>query len=82
MQSNCPHEEELRAFAIGAISTQTSDDVRKHLNGCLTCHEILGRYDNYADEFVTALRKLVHPASHGYSRQMSTSKVTLTYELP
>ena len=58
MLSTCPHEEELRAFAIGAVSAQRLEDVAEHLYGCVTCSETLEGLDAYADGFVSDLARV------------------------
>lgn len=55
MQSFCPNEEELRAFAVGALPLGRLDELAEHVPGCAMCNEKLEELDGYTDSFVANL---------------------------
>jgi len=55
MKPHCPHEEELRAFAVGALPIRRLDELVEHVAGCATCSQELEAFDDYVDDFVTGV---------------------------
>ncbi len=58
MLSTCPNDEELRTFAVGALSTIEIDAIAKHVDECQDCLDKLEVLDSYADDFLADLSRV------------------------
>lgn len=58
MPTICPKEEQLQAFAVGALSADQLEAMAAHLNDCASCNERLEGLDTYSDDFVTDIGRL------------------------
>jgi hypothetical protein len=57
IRTNCPTDDELRAFGSGRLSSDIVESVAQHVEECADCESRLGRLDDSADEFVAGLRE-------------------------
>jgi hypothetical protein len=64
IRTNCPTDDELRAFGSGRLSSKTVDSVAQHVEECADCESRLGQFDESADEFVVGLRECATPAEN------------------
>jgi len=56
IRTNCPTDDELRAFGSGRLSSEVVDKVAQHVEECADCESRLGQFDDSMDEFVAGLR--------------------------
>ena len=63
MLTNCLSQEELRAFAVGALSGDILEKVAQHVEGCPACDASLESMDDYADGFVDVVSRLTRQRS-------------------
>lgn len=54
----CPERDELRAFAIGDLSTASFARIARHVEECPECESVLQAFDSHADALVTSLQQL------------------------
>lgn len=58
MLNDCPSQDELRAFVVGALSAESLDATAEHVEGCETCHASLEELDSYSDGFVEDISRV------------------------
>ena len=63
-RTNCPTDDELRAFGSGRLNSDTMETVAQHVEECIDCESRLGRIDEPPDEFVAGLRECATPAEN------------------
>ena len=56
IRTNCPTDDELRAFGSGRLSGDDVDQVAQHVEECADCDSRLGQFDESADAFVSGVR--------------------------
>jgi hypothetical protein len=64
IRTNCPTDDELRAFGSGRLSSDIVESVAQHVEECADCESRLGRLDDSADEFVAGLRECATSAEN------------------
>lgn len=57
MRSNCPSDQELHAFLLGALSVSEFEIVAGHLETCPVCQVALDREDTAGEPLLAALRR-------------------------
>lgn len=55
MNPHCPNEDDIRAFAIGALPTGRLDELVEHVAQCARCNQKLEGLDDYVDAFVASV---------------------------
>jgi len=56
IRTNCPTDDELRAFGSGRLSGEAVDKLALHVEECADCESRLGQLDDSADDFVAGVR--------------------------
>ena len=55
LETQCPSESNLKAFAVGDLSAPELARIEEHLAQCEACHQALTRFDSYRDGLVDDL---------------------------
>ena len=63
MRDPCPSESDLKAFAIGDVSTDRFQLVQRHVEACDRCRSVLDGLDSQADPLLQQLRSVSAPAT-------------------
>jgi hypothetical protein len=57
MFAPCPSQEQLRAFAVGDLSSRLMEEVAEHLARCPQCEQSLASLDGWTDPLVAQLKR-------------------------
>ena len=63
MRDSCPSESDLKAFAVGDVSTDRFDSIQQHVEVCDRCRTVLDGLDSQADPLVQQLRRVASPVA-------------------
>src|SRR5437773_12427405 len=55
--TDCPTDEELAAFVIGRVSTQSLARIEHHVESCQRCQESLAHFDVGSDDLLSQLAR-------------------------
>jgi anti-sigma factor RsiW len=58
-KTGCPNREELLAYLVGNVGDETSLQVARHVETCLTCQDTLAHLNDGQDSLLASLRSPV-----------------------
>ena len=61
--AQCASRDELKAFSLGLLPEDRSDEILSHLSECAECEETVTSFDDTADSLVGSLRGMPEPES-------------------